>query len=35
MPVRLFSGARGNHISFHMLHRTDNVRIKQQLVVPA
>ena len=34
MPVRLFSGARGNHISFNMLHRTDNVRIKQQLWCP-
>jgi len=34
MPVRLFSGARGNHISFHMLHRTDNTRIKQQLWCP-
>jgi len=34
MPVRLFSGARDNHISFHMLHRTDNTRIKQQLWCP-
>jgi len=34
MPVRLFSGARGNHISFNMLHRTDHVRIKQQLWCP-
>lgn len=34
MPVRLFSGARGNRISFHMLHRTDNTRIKQQLWCP-
>jgi len=34
MPVRLFSGARGNHISFNMLHRADNVRIKQQLWCP-
>ena len=34
MPVRLFSGARGNHISFHMLHRDDNTRIKQQLWCP-
>jgi DNA end-binding protein Ku len=32
MPVRLFSGARGSRISFHMLHRDDNARIKQQLV---
>src|SRR3974377_1300660 len=35
MPVRLFSGARGNHIAFHMLHRDDQVRVKQQLVCPA
>jgi DNA end-binding protein Ku len=34
MPVRLFSGARGNSISFNMLHRTDHVRIKQQLWCP-
>src|ERR1051325_7167333 len=34
MPVRLFSGARGSRVSFHMLHRDDNVRIKQQLFCP-
>ena len=34
MPVRLFSGARGNGISFHMLHRDDNTRVKQQLICP-
>ena len=34
MPVRLFSGARANHVSFHMLHRDDHVRVKQQLVCP-
>jgi DNA end-binding protein Ku len=34
MPVRLFSGARGSRISFHMLHRDDNVRLKQQLICP-
>src|SRR5579864_7379812 len=34
MPVRLFSGARGNHISFLRLHRDDNTRIKQQLWCP-
>ena len=32
MPVRLFSGARGSRIGFHMLHRDDHARIKQQLV---
>src|ERR1043166_1604231 len=31
MPVKLFSGARGTRVSFHMLHRPDNARIKQQL----
>jgi DNA end-binding protein Ku len=32
MPVRLFSGARGARVSFHMLHRDDNARVKQQLI---
>jgi DNA end-binding protein Ku len=34
MPVRLYSGARGNRIAFHMLHRDDMTRIKQQLFCP-
>ena len=34
MPVKLFSGARSNHISFNMLHRDDNTRLKQQLWCP-
>jgi DNA end-binding protein Ku len=34
MPVRLFSGARGSRVSFHMLHRPDHVRVKQQLICP-
>jgi DNA end-binding protein Ku len=34
MPVRLFSGARGEHVSFHMLHREDLSRVKQQLYCP-
>jgi DNA end-binding protein Ku len=34
MPVRLFSGARGARISFHMLHRDDLTRVKQQLYCP-
>jgi len=34
MPVRLFSGARASHVSFHMLHRDDHVRVKQQLICP-
>ena len=32
MPVRLFSGARSKAISFHMLHRDDHARVKQQLI---
>jgi DNA end-binding protein Ku len=32
MPVRLFSGARSSGISFNMLHRADNQRVKQQYV---
>ena len=31
MPVRLFAGARGERVSFHMLHRDDNSRVRQQL----
>ena len=34
MPVRLFSGARSSSISFHMLHRDDLHRVKQQLICP-
>jgi DNA end-binding protein Ku len=34
MPVRLFSGARGERISFNTLHRTDHVRVKQQYICP-
>jgi len=34
MPVRLFSGARSNGISFNQLHRTDHHRVKQQLICP-
>ncbi len=34
MPVRLFSAARSSHVEFHMLHRDDHVRIKQQLYCP-
>src|SRR3954463_914894 len=35
MPVRLFAGARSQNVSFHMLHRDDLVRVKQQLICPA
>jgi DNA end-binding protein Ku len=34
MPVRLFSGARSQGISFNMLHRTDLQRVKQQYICP-
>jgi DNA end-binding protein Ku len=32
MPVRLYSGARDERVSFHMLHRKDLSRVKQQLI---
>ena len=32
---RLYAGARGARIGFHMLHRDDQVRVKQQLICPA
>ena len=35
MPVRLFSGARSQSISFNMLHRPDKSRLKQQYVCQA
>jgi DNA end-binding protein Ku len=34
MPVRLYSGARSTRIGFHMLHRDDHTRVKQQLYCP-
>jgi len=34
MPVRLYSGARSTRIGFHMLHRDDLTRVKQQLYCP-
>ncbi|MGH9564692.1 MAG: Ku protein [Candidatus Angelobacter sp.] len=34
MPVRLYSGARSTRVSFHMLHRDDHARVKQQLFCP-
>ena len=34
MPVRLFSGARSEHVSFNMLHRDDLTRVRQQLFCP-
>src|SRR3954470_9263665 len=35
MPARLFAGARRENILFHMVHRDDLVRVKQQLICPA
>lgn len=35
MPVRLFSGARGERVGFHLLHAADHVRLKQQMICPA
>lgn len=32
LPIRLYSGARGERIGFHMLHETDHARLKQQMV---
>lgn len=32
IPVRLFSGARGERVSFHLLHQRDRARLKQQMV---
>lgn len=32
IPVRLFSGARNERISFHMLHARDQARLKQQMI---
>lgn len=34
LPVRLFSGARGERVSFHLLHARDRVRLKQQMICP-
>src|SRR5919201_6734204 len=34
MPVRVFSAARSSRVQFHMQHRDDHVRIKQQLFCP-
>jgi DNA end-binding protein Ku len=34
LPVRLFSGARGERVSFHLLHAPDHERLKQQMICP-
>ena len=35
LPVRLFTAARGETISFNQLHKTDNSRVKQVLYCQA
>lgn len=34
LPVRLYAGARGKRIGFHLLHAADHVRLKQQMICP-
>ena len=34
IPVRLYSGARGEHVEFHQLHSVCLTRVKQQLYCP-
>src|SRR6266705_1899048 len=34
-PVRLFTAARGETISFNQLHKTDNSRVKQMIYCQA
>lgn len=34
IPVRLQAGARGERVRFHLLHASDRVRLKQQMVCP-
>jgi DNA end-binding protein Ku len=34
IPVRLYSGARGEHVEFHQLHSVCHTRVKQQLYCP-
>jgi DNA end-binding protein Ku len=35
IPVRLFTGARGKTVSFHLLHKTDNSRIHEVMYCDA
>lgn len=35
IPVRLFSGARGKTISFHLLHKTDLSRVREVMFCDA
>jgi DNA end-binding protein Ku len=34
VPLRLFTAARGEHVSFHMIHERCGTRIRQQLYCP-
>jgi DNA end-binding protein Ku len=34
VPIRLFAGARHEHISFHMVHKSCGTRVRQQLYCP-
>jgi DNA end-binding protein Ku len=34
LPVRLYAGARGERVSFHLLHAPDRQRLKQQMICP-
>lgn len=34
VPIRLFAGARKEHVSFHMIHKTCGTRVRQQFYCP-
>ena len=34
LPVKLYSAARSETVSFNQLHKTDNSRVKQIFVLP-
>lgn len=34
VPLRLYTAARGSHVSFHMIHSVCGTRVKQQLFCP-
>jgi DNA end-binding protein Ku len=34
VPLRLYTAARGEHVSFHMVHETCGTRVRQQLYCP-
>jgi DNA end-binding protein Ku len=35
IPVRLYTGARGKIVAFHLLHKTDNSRIHEVMYCDA